>query len=41
VADTVPDKVVEAECVPEAVFVCEPEVVPVEDHVCEIVAVNV
>lgn len=40
-ADTVPDKVVEAECVPEAVFVCEPEVVPVEDHVCETVAVNV
>jgi hypothetical protein len=41
VADTVPDKVVEAECVPEAVFVCELDVVPVDDHVCETVAVSV
>lgn len=41
VAETVPDKLFEDECVPEAVFVCELDVVPVDDHVCDTVAVRV
>jgi hypothetical protein len=41
VADTVPDKLVELDAVPETVLVCELEVVPVDDHVCETVAVSV
>ena len=41
VAETVPDKLDEGECVPEAVFVCELDTVPVDDHVCDTVAVSV
>ena len=39
--DAVPDKLAELEAVPETVLVCELDVVPVDDHVCETVAVSV